>query len=239
MNKEQVIEYLKEIGSDRYKRNVLKMGIPQENSIGVSTGEIRKLARKVGKSQELANELWATGYHEAKILAVLLMNKKMIIDKDIERFMKDVRSWDLCDHICKNLIVKLPDYKQFIYKWCDDHRVYYKRAAYSLIATTAIHSKDLSTEEIDEFLYMIKENSNDDRPYVKKAISWALREIGKRNFECQEKAILLAHELKESSSSDQNMIWIGKNALKELETLVSVKERGRLLTSKSKMGSKQ
>lgn len=237
MNKEQVIEYLNGIGSDKYKRNVVRLGIPEENCIGVSTGEIRKLARKLGKSQELANELWETGYHETKILAVLIMNKETIAAEDVERFMTDVMSWDLCDHLCKSLIIKLEDYKQFIYKWCNDNRVYYKRAAYTLIAAAAIHKKDLPMEEIDEFLYMIKENSKDDRVHVKKAISWALREIGKRDFECQEKAILLARELKESS--DKNMIWVGKDAVKELETLVSVNGRGRLLTSKSKMGRQQ
>lgn len=237
MNKEQVVKFLKEISSDKFKQNVVKLGIPEDNSIGVSTGDIRKLARKLEKSQELAEQLWETKYHEAKILSVLLMDEKTIVKEDIERLMIDVKSWDLCDHICKNLIVKLADYKEFIYKWCDDNRVYYKRAAYSLIATVAIHSKDLSIEEVHQFLDMIKEYSNDNRTHVKKAMSWALREIGKRDFECQEKAILLAHELKESS--DKDMIWIGKNALKELQTLVSVKERGRLLTSKSKMGSQQ
>jgi 3-methyladenine DNA glycosylase AlkD len=185
----------------------------------------------------IANELWETGYHEAKILAVLIMNKETIAAEDVERFMTDVMSWDLCDHLCKSLIIKLEDYKQFIYKWCNDNGVYYKRAAYTLIAAAVIHKKDLPMEEIDEFLYMIKENSNDNRVHVKKAISWALREIGKRDFECQEKAVLLAQELKESS--DKNMIWVGKDAVKELETLVSVNGRGRLLTSKSKMGRQQ
>lgn len=234
MTKNEIIEYLNKISSDKFKSNVVKMGIPEENSIGVSTGDIRKLAKKLGVSQTLSNELWATGYHEAKLLSVLIANINMINFTYIDRIMNDVVSWDLCDHICKNLIVKIPKYEQFIFKWCDDSRVYYKRASYCLIATTVIHNKNLVTEEIDRYLDLIKSHADDGRPHVKKAISWALREIGKKDFHCQDKAIILAYEFCESSS--KNVVWIGKDALKELETLVSVQERGRLITSNSKMG---
>lgn len=234
MTKNEIIEYLNKISSDKFKSNVVKMGIPEENSIGVSTGDIRKLAKKLGVSQTLSNELWETGYHEAKLLSVLIANINMISFTYIDRIMNDVVSWDLCDHICKNLIVKIPNYQQLIFKWCDDSRVYYKRASYCLIATTVIHNKNLVTEEIDRYLDLIKSHADDGRPHVKKAISWALREIGKKDFHCQDKAIILAYEFCESSS--KNVVWIGKDALKELETLVSVQERGRLITSNSKMG---
>lgn len=234
MTKNEIIEYLNKISSDKFKSNVVKMGIPEENSIGVSTGDIRKLAKKLGVSQTLSNELWETGYHEAKLLSVLIANINMINFTYIDRIMNDVVSWDLCDHICKNLIVKIPNYQQLIFKWCDDSRVYYKRASYCLIATTVIHNKNLVTEEIDRYLDLIKSHADDGRPHVKKAISWALREIGKKDFHCQDKAIILAYEFCESSS--KNVVWIGKDALKELETLVSVQERGRLITSNSKMG---
>ncbi len=100
-----------------------------------------------------------------------------------------------------------------------------------------MHNKNLVPGEIDRYLDLIKSYSDDDRPHVKKAISWALREIGKKDFNYQEKAIILAYEFCESSS--KNMVWIGKNALKELETLVSVEERGRLITSNSKNGQKK
>lgn len=234
MTKDEIIAYLKSISSNKFKNNVVKMGIPEENSIGVSTGDIRKLAKKLKVSQSLSNELWETGYHEAKLLAVLIADIDMIDFAYINKLMEGVLSWDLCDHICKNLIVKMPNYKQLIFKWCDDYRMYHKRAAYCLIATTAIHNKKITTEEIDIYLDMIKSYSDDGRIHVKKAISWALREIGKKNYNCQEKAIILTYELCQSSS--KNIVWVGKNALKELETLVSVEERGRLLTANSKTG---
>lgn len=237
MKKDEIVEYLNSISSDKLKNNLVKMGIPEDNSIGVSTGDIRKLAKKIKSSNSLSSELWETGYHEAKLLSVLIVDVDMINFIYIDKLMKGVLSWDLCDHICKNLIVKMPNYEEIILKWCNDNRTYYKRAAYCLIATIAIHNKKLTTEEIDIYLDLIKSYSDDERLHVKKAISWALREIGKRDFDCQEKAIILSHEL--CDSSNKNKIWIGKNSLKELETLVSVEERGRLITSNSKMGREQ
>ncbi|WP_053956706.1 DNA alkylation repair protein [Inediibacterium massiliense] len=237
MTKNEIITYLNKISSNKFKNNVVKMGIPKENSIGVSTADIRKLAKKLGISQTLSNELWETGYHEAKLLSVLIADIDMINFTYIDRIMKDVVSWDLCDHICKNLIINIPNYEQLIFQWCDDSRLYYKRASYCLIATTVIHNKNLATEEIDRYLDLIKSYAEDGRSHVKKAISWALREIGKRDSLCHDKAIILAYEFCESSS--KNVVWIGKNALKELETLVSVKERGRFIISNSKMGKQK
>lgn len=107
---DEVISELKSLSSEKYKANVVKMGIPEANSIGVSTGDIRKLAKGIGKSNEFAYKLWWTGYHEAKLLAVLVFDKKSISLHDVEQLINDVSSWDLCDHLCKNLIMKLKGY---------------------------------------------------------------------------------------------------------------------------------
>jgi 3-methyladenine DNA glycosylase AlkD len=104
----------------------------------------------------------------------------------------------------------------------------------TLIAPAATHETNISEDTIDVFLQLIKDNSADEREHVKKAASWALRELGKRNFELNERAIILAHELKESSNKTQ--VWIGKDALKELEKLVQVEGRNRLISSDSQMG---
>lgn len=235
MKVQEIIEMLKELSSDKYKENVVKLGIPEEDSIGVSTGEVRNVAKKLQKSNELAYELWKTGYHEAKLLAVLLFENKQITIEDIKELMQDVYSWDLCDHICKNLIIKVPSYESLIYQWCDVDEVYYKRAAFTLIASTVTKNKKITMETIEKFLDIVKHNSNDSRLHIKKAVSWALREVGKKDFACQEKAILLAHELLDSDNKTQ--IWIAKDALKELEKLVQVEGRSRLISRDSKMGN--
>lgn len=236
MTKDEIIEYLNEIRSDKFRKNIIKLGIPEEKSIGVSTGEIRKLARKIKIDHHLAEELWAAGYHEARLLSILIMDESKVSLNYVSQLMKDVMSWDLCDHICKNLIIKMPSYEKLIFDWCCDHRVYYKRAAFSLIASTMIHKKEIKKDEVNRYIDIIRECGDDSRNHVKKAVSWALREIGKKDFDCQEQAIQLAYEFIEGSQ--KNLNWIGKNALKELETLVSVKERGRLLSSNSKMGKR-
>lgn len=235
MKVQEIIEILKDLSSDKYKKNVVKLGIPEEDSIGVSTGEVRNVAKKLQKSNELAYELWKTGYHEAKLLAVLIFENKKITLDDIKELMKEVYSWDLCDHICKNLIIKISDYEKLIYQWCDVDEIYYKRATFTLIASTVTKNKKITMETIEKFLDIIKHNSNDSREHVKKAVSWALREVGKKDFECQERAILLAHELLDSDNKTQ--IWIAKDALKELEKLVQVEGRRRLISKDSQMGN--
>lgn len=234
MTCDEVISELKSLSSEKYKVNVVKMGIPEASSIGVSTGDIRKLANGIGKSNEFAYELWRTGYHEAKLLAILVFDKKLISLHDVEQLINDVSSWDLCDHLCKNLIIKLKGYQELIETWCNSKDTYTKRAAFTLMASAVIHEKSISEKIIDNYLKLISEHSNDEREHVKKAVSWALREIGKRDFNYQEKAILLAHELKGNGSKSQ--IWIAKDVLKELENLVKVEGRGRLISSNSKMG---
>ncbi len=234
MTCDEIILELKSISSEKYKANVVKMGIPENNSIGVSTGNIRKLAKGVKKSNEFAYELWRTGYHEAKLLAVLVFDKEHLSLHEVELLMNDVCSWDLCDHLCKNLIIKLKSYENLIGKWCTSKATYTKRAAFTLMASAVIHEKSISNDNLDYYLRIISEHSDDEREHVKKSVSWALREIGKRDFNYQEKAILLAHELKENGGKSQ--IWIAKDALKELEKLVKVEGRGRLISSDSQMG---
>ncbi|SFC40912.1 DNA alkylation repair protein [Clostridium uliginosum] len=234
MTCDEVVSELKSLSSEKYKANVIKMGIPESSSIGVSTGDIRKLAKGIEKSNEFAYELWRTGYHEAKLLAVLVFDKKHISLHSVEQLMNDVCSWDLCDHLCKNLIIKLKGYKELVESWCNSKETYTKRAAFTLMASAVIHEKSISEDIIDNYLKLISEYSNDEREHVKKAVSWALREIGKRDYKYQEKAILLAYELKENGNKSQ--VWIAKDALKELEKLVRVEGRGRLISSDSKMG---
>ena len=234
MNSSEIITQLQSLASEKYKANVVKMGIPEDHCIGVSTGEVRSIAKKIGKSNELAFELWDTGYHEARLLAVLVFDQKGLTHADIEKLMGEVVSWDLCDHLCKNLIAKMKDYEKFIDQWITSDHIYKKRAAFTLIATSAIHNKKLSNDTLDNYLHLIKEAQDIEHEHVKKAIAWALKEIGKRDFDYNEKALLTAHELLSSGNKTQQ--WIAKDAIKELETMVKVEGRTRLISTKTQMG---
>lgn len=234
MTSNEILSGLKALSSEKYKANVVKLGIPEACSIGVSTGDVRKLAKTVGKDNALAHDLWNTGYHEARLLAVLIVDKKQFSLQEAEAFMHDVISWDLCDHLCKNLLIKLKGYEDLIEQWCDAEATYMKRAAFTLMASAAIHEKNLQKEALDHYLTLIRTYTDDEREHVKKSVSWALREIGKRDFDYQEKAVLLAHDLMENGNKAQK--WIGKDALKELEKLVKAEGRSRLISSDSRMG---
>lgn len=234
MNCSEVIAELRMRASEKYKANVVRMGIPEQYSLGVSTAEIRSLAKKMQKSNELALGLWVTGYHEARLLAVLLMDPKQMTKDAVEQLIGDVISWDLCDHLCKNLLIKMDCRNALIEGWVTSSQTYRKRAAFTLIASSVIHEKKINDDMLDYYLGLIARYSDDGREHVKKAVSWALREIGKRDFNYNEKALLLAHEFAESDSKALN--WIGKDTIKEFETLVKAEGCGRLISSKSQMG---
>ena len=107
MTSQDIIEKLKQESSEKYKANVIKMGVPEENSIGVPTSQLRTIAKEIGKSNEIAYELWNSGYHDAKLLAVLVFEVKKLSFQDIDQLMNDVISWDLCNFICKQMIMKM------------------------------------------------------------------------------------------------------------------------------------
>lgn len=234
MNCQEIIKRLNSLSTEKYKANVVKMGIPEKFSIGVPTPEIRKLAKEIGESNELAFELWKTGYHEARLLAVLLFDKKQLSHENIEQLMSDVCSWDLCDHLCKNLIIKLKDYDTYITEWSRTTETYKVRAAFTLIASAAIHDDKITDDKLDEYLGLIRECSVNQHEHIKKAVSWALREIGKINYVYSEKAVIMANELKETGNKTQ--MWIARDALKEIESVVKAQGRKRLISVNAKMG---
>ena len=234
MDCQEMIKELMVQASEKYRENMIRMGIPAENSIGVAMCVVRDLAKKAGKSQEVASELWNTKYHETRLLAVLLMNPKVTTDAEAERLFLDVVSWDLCDHLCKNLFFKMKSRDIFIAKWIQEPQLYKKRAAFVLIAASVIHDRKLTDETVDSYLELVTQYADDGREHVKKAVSTALREIGKKNFHYNEKALLLAYEWIEGES--KTLRWIGKDAAKELETMVKAEGRGRLISANTRMG---
>ena len=235
MNGNEIINELKKMSDEKYKKNIIKLGIPEDRCIGVPMADLRKFSKNIKKDNDLARELWISGYHEAMLLSVLIMDKKSVTLEYIEEIMGDIISWDLCDHLCKNIIIKIKGYEDLIYKWSSSEKLYYKRAAFTLIASYVIHNKKADDKSLNKMLQIIEENSDDDREHVKKAVLWALKEIGKKDMEWKDKAAKVSNKL--ISSGIKSKVWIGNNALKELNTLVKVEGRTRLISNKSKMGS--
>jgi 3-methyladenine DNA glycosylase AlkD len=210
------------------------MGVPVAHSVGVSKAVLRKMARSIPKDNLLASALWSSGYHEARLLAVLCAEPESLQQTVLQNWLDSVDSWGLCDHICRDLIRFRSDASELVFLWASDQRLYFRRAAMASIANLAVHREHLSKELVERFVRCILHISDDGRLHVKKAASLALRALGKRGFFEHDIAVAAAVELLERESKPAN--WIGRNALKELETLLEVPERKRLLSSKSKMG---
>ncbi|GCF94467.1 hypothetical protein NRIC_23580 [Enterococcus florum] len=227
-----IVNHLKHISSDKYKTNVIKLGIPEEDALGVPTSELRKIARTLPKDKLFLYELWKTGYHECKLLTVLSLKPKECTENEILALMEEIDSWDLCDLFCKTILIKR-DFDFYIHLWIQSEELFKRRAAFTLIASKSTHAK-LSDEEIADYLKLIEQHSDDERLLVKKAASWALRELGKISYDAKERSIETATALLQQPSKTQQ--WIAKEALKELQTLVKVDGRSRLISNKSKMG---
>jgi len=226
----EILEYLKDQSAEQYKANVIKLGIPENNSLGVPIPVLRKLAKTLKHSNGLAKDLWNSGYHEARLLSVLVVDPFTIDHKWAIGLVDDVVSWDLCDHLCKGLLYNLPEYEDLILSWQNDSRLYHKRTAFVLIATAVVYDKEMPLTQIAEYLEIIRNHEADSRPHVKKAISWALREIGKRDIASHKKAKPITEQL--AQDADKNKQWVGKDALKELNQLVQTDARKRLKRKK-------
>lgn len=234
MNCAEIIEKLKSEASEKYRSNIVKFGIPEAYCIGVPTAELRKLAGQLKKSNELAFALWDTRYHEARLLAAFLFERKYLAADQIDALMSEVISWDLCDHLCRNIIIKQKNYDDFIFRYITADHVHKRRAAFVLIAAAAIHDKKITKESLDSYLKLIREHSACEHEHIKKGASLALREIGKIDYEYNEKALLTAYDLLESGNKAQ--IFIAKEAIKELENVVKTDGRKRLISAHTKMG---
>ena len=236
MTPKAVLARLKSLGTERRKAHAALLGIPTENAYGVSIGDLRRLAKSLGTDHKLALALWQSGVHDARLLAVLVADPAAMPVAAIERWLGDVASWDLCDHICGDLVRDLPQADRLVRKWAKDRRLYFRRAAFAVIAGLAVHRRDLAASAVETYLDLIREAASDERDHVRKGVSWALREIGKRDFAAHDRAMALAADLIESDSKAAR--WVGRDAMRELETLVAVPERRRLITRKSKTGRK-
>ena len=193
-----------------------RFGLTVEKRLGISIPELRKLAKKTGKNHELALELWKTGIAEARILAGMTGDPWKLTEEEMEDWVKDFNSWDVCDQVCMNLFNKSPLAWKKVYDWSRREEEFVKRAAFALIACLAWHDKKAEDTRFIELLPVIKRESLDERNFVKKAVNWALRHIGKRNRSLNRAAIETAKEIRQLDSKAAR--WVSSDAIRELES---------------------
>ena len=211
----QILSRLRRLGSPENVAGMARFGIAPAQAFGVPSEPIRRLAREIGRDSALAAQLWDTGVHEARILAALVIDPVSMTRKEMERWARDFDSWAVCDHCCIHLFRKTPFAWDKAVAWSGRRREYVKRAGFAMMATLAVHDKQASDKEFLALLPIIEREATDGRNSVKKAVNWALRQIGKRNAALGEAAMETAARLKQSESPSTR--WIGADALRELK----------------------
>ncbi len=223
-----VLEELASMGSEENVRGMARFGIKSKARIlGVPKPKIRELAKKIGKDNELALLLWDSCVHEAKILATLVADPSTFPEELADKWVSEVDNWDLCDQLVFNLIWKTDYAYRKALEWVKREEEFVKRAGFALIAKLAISSK-IKDEAFLRFLDLI-EGCEDERKYVQKTVSWALRQIGKRNEFLHEKAMETAERMLGMGGVRRKIALEAIKELKSEKVLRRVKKRGRYL----------
>jgi 3-methyladenine DNA glycosylase AlkD len=211
----EVLAELKKFANPANVKGMARFGINPAKTLGVSIPTLRGIAKSHRLDHALALDLWKSGIHEARILAAFVDDPKLVTESQMEKWVKDFDSWDVCDQVCSGLFDKIPLAYQKAVQWSKRPEEFVKRAGFVLMACLAVHDKKSEDETFERFLPIIVREANDDRNFVCKAVNWALRQIGKRNIRLRAKAMKIAKELSESDSKSAR--WIGKDALRELK----------------------
>ncbi len=216
MQHEDIMNKLRSLANPETVKGMARFGISAKNTYGVSIPNLRKMAKEIGINHDLAERLWDSKIHEARILASLIGDPKMVTEEQMEKWAKDFDSWDVCDQCCGNLF----DKTRFAYKkaveWSSREEEFVKRAGFVLMATLAVHDKKAIDADFLKFFPLMIREATDDRNFVKKAVNWALRQIGKRNLSLNKKAIKTATEIRTIESKAAK--WIATDATRELES---------------------
>jgi len=211
-----VLDKLQSKARPEQLKGMAKYGMTVEQRLGVSVPDMRKLAKEIGRDHKLALDLWRTGIAEARIVAAMVGDPDKLTEEEMEDWVKGINSWDVCDQVCMNLFEKNQLAWRKIADWSEREEEFVKRTAFSLIACLAWHDKKASDEKFIELLPVIIRGATDERNFVKKAVNWALRNIGKRNLNLNKAAINAAKEIQQLDSKAAR--WVASDTLRELES---------------------
>jgi 3-methyladenine DNA glycosylase AlkD len=193
-----------------------RYGINPSRNLGITIASLRPLAQEIGTNHRLALRLWDTGLHDARLLACFIDDPHHVTPEQMDAWADDFDSWDVCDQACTSLFDQTPYAYQKVRQWAGDPGELKKRGAFALIAGLAVHDKDASDATFEELFPLIIIAADDNRNYVKKAVNWALRNIGKRNQQLNKRAMQTARVLQRKHTPAAR--WIAADALRELSS---------------------
>jgi 3-methyladenine DNA glycosylase AlkD len=209
---DRIVAHLRSLGSEENRAGMARFGIRTDKAFGVSNAVLRALARALRRDHERAQALWATGFREARLLALFTEEPTKLSPKLVEAYIQEFDSWEIVDHgadlFCEARLLEL------VPVFAADEREFVRRTAFAMIAWGAVHLKAEPNATYLGWLKLIESHATDQRNFVKKAVNWALRQIGKRSLALHAPALALAQKL--AASDERTTRWIGKDAVKEL-----------------------
>jgi 3-methyladenine DNA glycosylase AlkD len=214
----EVVKSLKRMGSKTVRDGMLRYGIPNDNAFGIPVGKMQKFAKEVGRNHELALALWETGHYEARMVAAFIDDPALVTPGQMDSWCQDFDNWGIVDTVCFKLFDQTPHRWKKVVQWSKRREEFQKRAAFALLASLAGHDKAASNEQFLGCLPLIEKAATDERNFVKKGVSWALRTVGRRNPELNEACTTLAQKL--AASTDPTARSLGKEALREFNSAV-------------------
>jgi 3-methyladenine DNA glycosylase AlkD len=214
MDYAEIIEAFEQNKNPNIVSGMNRLGIGGRDVYGIPVSFLRNLAKQIGHGHNLALHLWKSGIHEARILASMVDDPIKVTEQQMESWVRDFDSWDLCDQVCGNLFDKTAFAYEKAIQWSYQGLEFVKRAGFTMMATLAVHDKLAEDKVFISFLARILDEAEDSRNFVKKAINWALRQIGKRNCNLKQIALETAQEMFKNPSKSAK--WIASDAIKEL-----------------------
>ena len=224
-----VLAEIRALGTEKNRAGMARFGINTDRAFGVSIAALTPLIRKYRRNHALAGALWASGYHEARILAAFVEEPDKVGKGQMNAWAADFDSWDLCDQVSMRVFAKTPYVGDRVARWARDSSEFVRRAAFATIAGYAVADKTAADETFLAFLPLIEAQATDPRNFVSKAVNWALRQIGKRSGSLHGPALALARKL--AASDDRTARWIGTDAARELsdpKQIARLEKRGML-----------
>jgi 3-methyladenine DNA glycosylase AlkD len=218
MTTEQIIANLQQQANAQAVAAMARFGIAPAHALGISIPTLRKMAKEIGRNHLLAAELWTSGIHEARILASMIDKAQLVTTQQMDAWVHDFNTWDVCDQVCGNLFDRTPYAYQKAVEWCQQEQEFVRRAGFVLMAELSVHDKQAPDEAFLPFFPLIQYYATDPRNFVKKAVNWALRQIGKRNSHLRTLALARADEILLLDSKTAR--WVAKDAIKELQLSV-------------------
>jgi 3-methyladenine DNA glycosylase AlkD len=211
-----VTRELKKLADPKVRAKLAYFGVNATKAYRISAPVLHAFARHIGKDQALAEQLWSTGIHEARILAALIGEPEKISAAQMDRWVRNFSSWDVVDTACCYLYAEAKPAWDKIYEWSSRRAEFEKRAAFSLAAYLSYKDKSAQDAQFERFLSIIEREAHDERNFVRKAVNWALRNIGKRDLYLNKAAILCAERIRQQDSRAAR--WIAADALRELKS---------------------